>query len=292
MNQFNWTYVDDDKKRHYIGLAHSPRTGHLLIYCNGKILYIDFKVLQTAKYSFFVGDELMEIDIEWLGDKFGYSCTINKEADTPRNRARKKMIQKHWKQTAAFFGTILLAVLLFLFAMFRSGHNDKMMLSSLANYKTATTTGKVHIDEEKGVLRLMYVVDGQAYTAHEQLEQPHNNLLLESGLPLTSGDEFILKYAIKNPKIAKMDYFQPTEKQLHIYLDHATQNYLKHHPQESLAYTKCLVQVAWQLEGLQGLADFYFMDATLEENERHNELTFKKMIRDLPFQQKMKEQCF
>lgn len=292
MNQFNWTYVDDDKKRNYIGLAHSPRTGHLLIYCNGKIMYIDFKVLKTSKYSLFVGDELMEIEIERMGDKYGYSCTINKEADTPRNRARKKMMQKHWKQTALFFGSMMLLVFLLLFAMFFRGGNDKMMLTSLADSKTATTVGKVHIDEEKGVLRLMYVVNGQAYTSHEKIENLDSPVILKSGLPLMSGDEFILKYAIKNPKIVKMDDMKPSEKQMEIYLEKAVKNYLQQYPEETAAHAHCLAEVALELEDLPGLAHFYFMDVSEEDNKKHNELSFKRLIRGVPFQEKVKEQCY
>lgn len=90
-----WTYVDDYGKSHKVGLFHGDRSGHLLIYCNTRILVIDFNVLQDKKYSFFINDELFDIHIEKQDEAFAYGIEIDKKADTPRNHLRRKRERAH-----------------------------------------------------------------------------------------------------------------------------------------------------------------------------------------------------
>ena len=51
---------------------------------------LDFRVLKSKEYSFFIDDELCELTIEKKGDHFFYSFEFNRKADTPLNRAIKK----------------------------------------------------------------------------------------------------------------------------------------------------------------------------------------------------------
>ena len=113
MGQFNWTYLGDNGKKFRVGIFHGPRTGHLLIHCNAKIVQVDFGVRESTTYSFFLDEELCEIELERIGNKFQYRFHINKTIDTPRNRARKRIERKHWKQSLLFFGLLLLCAGLF-----------------------------------------------------------------------------------------------------------------------------------------------------------------------------------
>ena len=90
-----WTYVDDYGKNHKVGLFHGNDSGHLLIYCNSKIMFIDFHVMQDKKYSFFINDELCDILIEKQQNKFAYGFEIDRKTNTPRNTNRRKIERSH-----------------------------------------------------------------------------------------------------------------------------------------------------------------------------------------------------
>ena len=97
MSQITWTYVADDGYRHKVGLFHGDNSGHLLVYCNTRIVVIDFGVQQSKNYSFFIDDELCDISIEENNGKFSYGFNIDQVTDTPRNRGRRKMIRSEYK---------------------------------------------------------------------------------------------------------------------------------------------------------------------------------------------------
>ena len=117
MSQITWTYVDDDGYPHKVGLFHGDNSGHLLVYCNTRIVVIDFSVLASKNYSFFINEELVDLAIEEKEGKFSYGFTIDQITDTPRNRGRRKMNRFETRQTlmmgAAFL--IVVSMLVFLF---------------------------------------------------------------------------------------------------------------------------------------------------------------------------------
>lgn len=118
MSQITWTYVDDDGYRHKVGLFHGDRSGHLMVYCNTRIVVIDFSVLASKNYSFFINEELCDIAIEEKDGKFSYGFTIDQVTDTPRNRGRRKMIRAQTQLSlmfaAGFFLVVFVLVWLFL----------------------------------------------------------------------------------------------------------------------------------------------------------------------------------
>ncbi len=112
MGQFNWTYIDEFNQKHKIGLYHGDSTGHVMLYCGSKIVAIDFEVLEDKKYSFFVNDELCHVSIEKKDNSFAYDLKIDKEADTKKNQARKKMQKRHfWKGLSIFLFVVILVVI-------------------------------------------------------------------------------------------------------------------------------------------------------------------------------------
>ncbi len=110
MSQFTWTYIGDNGALHRVGLFHGDNTGHLMIYCNTRIVVIDFGVTTSKNYSFFINDELCDIAIEENDGKFSYGFKVDEITDTPRNRGRRKMLRAEYRQT--FF--IILVFLLIL----------------------------------------------------------------------------------------------------------------------------------------------------------------------------------
>jgi hypothetical protein len=118
MSQFTWTYIDDNGYRHRVGLFHGDNTGHLMIYCNTRIVVIDFSVTSSKNYSFFINDELCDIAVEEQDGKFAYGFKVDEITDTPRNRGRRKMLRTEHRQTflaaVAFLGLLALILLLVL----------------------------------------------------------------------------------------------------------------------------------------------------------------------------------
>ncbi len=80
LGQAKWIFVDDHGKKNHVGLYHGTKTGHVLIYCNARVMIIDFNIRQSKTYSFFIEDELCEIKMRRDKDAFEYFFEINKTA--------------------------------------------------------------------------------------------------------------------------------------------------------------------------------------------------------------------
>lgn len=119
MSQMTWTYLGDDGSRHKIGLFHGDNTGHLLIYCNARIVVIDFSVRATKNYAFYINDELCDLAVEEKDGKFSYGFKVDQVTDTPRNRQRRKMIRSQVKQTLLLGLIFILFIVLVVFLLFR-----------------------------------------------------------------------------------------------------------------------------------------------------------------------------
>ncbi len=118
MSQITWTYIDDYGSLHKIGLFHGDTTGHLLVYCNTRIVVIDFSVQDSKNYSFLINEELCDISVEEKAGKFSYGFTIDQITDTPRNRGRHKMIRQQIRQSLILgFIFILIVVIAFFLLM-------------------------------------------------------------------------------------------------------------------------------------------------------------------------------
>lgn len=93
-----------------MGIYHGPTSGNLMIYCNAKILLVDFLVKKPKTYSFFINEEFCEVKLhKEEDDKFTYEFRINKRVDTPLNKKRSA------REVRYMFYTIVLLALFFLF---------------------------------------------------------------------------------------------------------------------------------------------------------------------------------
>ena len=82
---------------YFIGLFHGDKDGHLVVHCNSKVMLIDFNVNDSKTYSFFIEEELCELSVNRSEEGFSYSCQINLEVDTPKNRFRKSHVEAEYK---------------------------------------------------------------------------------------------------------------------------------------------------------------------------------------------------
>ncbi len=114
----NWTHIADDGSRHQVGLFHGNKTGHVLVYCNARIVVIDFNVSSSKKYSFFINDQLFDLDIEEKEGKFAYGFKTDQVADTPYNKARRKADRKQMMQVLLIGFVFILMILLVFYFVF------------------------------------------------------------------------------------------------------------------------------------------------------------------------------
>ena len=293
MAQFNWTYLGDEGKNYNVGLFHGNNTGHVLIYCNMRVVLVDFHVLESKNYAFFLGEELCEIQITSEGDNiYSYDFTIDDTVDTPLNRKRKKVNRKHLLQSLAFFGTMAFFILVFTSWISNYQKNKDLSLqeSIFAAY-AKQGIAEVQVTEDKDgqpSYHYLFRANGRNYTSKEQ---PKHQLPKHT-LPVMAGDEFIVKYLRSKPSVNQIDYLQPTQKQIVKYRERALAKHSKLHPEITAAQADCMLNVAFEIKGLEGIADIYFQDFTDDENPYNNQTSYKRLIRSIPFQQKYDHRCW
>ena len=288
MSQFNWTYLAPSGKKHHVGLFHGDRTGHVLIYCNSKVVVVDFKVRESKSYSIFIEEELCEIEIERQNDRFVYSFDINKEIVTPLNRERKANDKKHLKQGLAFIGILGLLVAAVL-AFSKFGKNEPINFSALLAASGKETSAKVFFPNPKEAT-YDYLANGKVYSDKKPFKMDINTLM-ENGMPLEDGDEFLVKYSSEKPEVHKIQFNRPTQKQIGVYQNRAAKKYQELYPIENIDYCNCLAKTAYELDGVNGFAKFYFQDLTHAQNPRYNSDTFHRLIRSVEFTKQSEEKC-
>ena len=110
MSQFSWTLLDDAGGRFDIGLFHGNRTGHLIVMCNKKIVVVDFNVLKTKTYTFFIEDELCNLEVELKDNRWYYGLKIDEKTSTPRNILRKKERKKNLITSLILMSFVILII--------------------------------------------------------------------------------------------------------------------------------------------------------------------------------------
>ncbi len=106
MSQRTWTYIDDHGFRHRIGLFHGDQTRHLMVYCDAQIVIIDFAVTSAKNYSFFINEDLMDIEVGETDGNFSYAISLDEKSDTPKNRWRKEQARE--ERQHVFFAAVIM----------------------------------------------------------------------------------------------------------------------------------------------------------------------------------------
>ncbi len=132
MNQFQWTFLDNKRGRHTLGIAHSPTSGHLVVHCDHRVVLIDFSILEPRTFSFFVEDELCKLAIDGnVEDGFTYDFSIDTEVDTEVNRVRNVKERKRKRNTKLAMAAMLLFGVIFVYSIGTWGFNARK--AELAN---------------------------------------------------------------------------------------------------------------------------------------------------------------
>ena len=120
MAQLSWTYADNSGFHYNIGLYHGSNSGHVIVHCNENIVIIDFSILETKQYSFYVGQEFFELDLtKKPKNTFSYQLRINQKINSPLNILRRKYEKRYnlysFLLGLIFFGTVALTSLLLMY---------------------------------------------------------------------------------------------------------------------------------------------------------------------------------
>ncbi len=284
MNQSKWKFFDREGLEHLVGVMHSPRSGNLMIYCDDKVIQVDFKVFQDNSYSFFINEELFEIFIKKKNGRFQYEFEHNVKVDTPNNRIRKKINKRN-----LILGSISMFFLVFAigFTIWYGNYKERVQLAEEGINGKATA---IIIDDQDGYY-LAYKY-GRANDMHQTLTTKHfkKNRITENGMPLENGDEFYIRYVPHNPQNFKIDFKRPTTHQIAKYKQRAINKYLQHFPDKTIAEATCAVELVYIEDKINALADFYFQNFTPKENKKNNINSFQKRIRAIGFKKKI-EKC-
>jgi len=293
VNQLSWTYLADNGKQHFVGLAHGAESGHLVVHCNSKVVLIDFKVFDNASYSIFIDEQLCEIGIEKQGDEYYYSFEIDNQADTPRNRARKKLEKQHLMQSMAFLGTLILIVSIAIFGISRwTSHHDQKNISAKLQRAGQEVSARILVPKDESVDYASYyfVVNGKSYATATTYSNKLTELL-PNGMPLEEGDEFLVTYIPGNPSLNQIDYQKPTEFQINRYRDRVLNQLFKNNPRINKESLTCFFDQVYKEKGIEGMAQLYFQKTTSSKNSRHNRRTFERLLQESNLVANIEKDC-
>ncbi len=293
MAQMGWKYVSSEGKTYYIGLFHGEESGHLLIYCGSDILHMDFSVLKGSTYSFLIDNDLCEVVIEQGKTGFSYDFVANREKEAARKEQRRKLDRKHRIQTIAFtalFVGSILAATFFMTRLYRKNIRQQQEAIAAATL-TTSAVGVVDVESQRGDTLVLY------YHFNANNLNVSNVTLLPGGktpfgLPVESGDEFAISYRPAQPDVNSLDWSSPTVNQIERYRKKVTDKHAILNPNLTMQQCSCQIEIAYQLKGLEGWADFFYQNASPEENPSNNQLTYLRLVRDVPFKQALEKNCW
>jgi hypothetical protein len=289
--QLNWTYTSDRGLRYKIGMYHGPESGHFMVYCNSKIILIDFHVRKSQTYSFFIENELLEIKIkEDEKEGYAYDFILNTEADTPANKERQKLNNKHF--TWALLGLALFCIVVFSGYKIMDARNDRYLeanRSTLLEEKGLLTTARLSVDPQEGQnmkVSYAFISNGKARQYEQDISMTSLGLL-----PVRSGDQFKITYLPNHPDIHELHLEQPHRKTLERFSELVLNKLIALHPQLNEQEAQCLIQAGMDAKGTAGLADLFYQDLTAEEHPEHNYDTFQRLVASEGFRKAIVEHC-
>ena len=127
MNQYQWTFLDNERRRHNVGIAHSPKSGHLVVYCDARVVLIEFRVLAARTFPFFIEEELCKLSVEGsAAEGFTYDFHIDTEVDTEVNRLRHEARRRRRRSTWIRASALALLGVLFVSSIAYWGHRTSL----------------------------------------------------------------------------------------------------------------------------------------------------------------------
>lgn len=282
MNKRQWFYVAPNGAHTSVGLMHHPTKGHLMIYCGSKVVLVEFKVLGSKTFSFFLEEELFKVSVTRTATGYEYDFGVDMEADTPLNEERRTLRQRdHKRGLLAFVG--LVAAITLVIVAFVEGNQTLQARARARDGVTKVAT--IYLVEHPSSYSLTYDFPTPAGTWSRQVEyyrRPHP--LAPNGFPLYTGDEFKVVYQRTDPANSKVHYDEPTAIQLSKYYDRTRERHQALNPGLSANACDCTVRAAYRVGGLTALAYLYHQDAPPMRNWRYNRRRYRHLVADDAYQ--------
>ncbi len=308
MAQLGWVLLDSHGGQHRVGLYHGDNSGHLVIHCNLRVIQLDFSVKESRAYSFFIEDEFCELSLQKEPDgRFSYQFLVNKTVDTPRNRDRKAGQRRDNRQLGLFVGGFLLALGLVFVGLTCFGRHQRqkeLNQTSLFHNASEENARRLATEGRMSTAQLYLVFEGlerKVFYGFTTADSVHvsgkfavpdtGQILLPNGFPLQDHDAFDLRYLPADPQVHRLDFYQPTRSTIVTYLRLATGAELRAHPDQSAQRCQCIALVTAQ-QGWEKLADVIFQQKSVEQNERHNQDTYLRLMRDPAFAKTLQQECW
>ncbi len=282
MKQFHWNHIDQMGKIHKVGLLHGARTGHVLIHVNGKITSIDFKVLDSKQYSFFINEELIELQIIKHKDHYEYTMEINEEVKTPLNKKRKKERKKMGFQTLAFSAALILAIIGGTVWMLNS---EWYKNKNNPSYELLATEGVF----TKGKL---FEHDEYSYAYHYVANnRPISKIAPSNNYTVEDGDEYMVRYLPQNPDVSEVHFVLPTERQLLHAMQKSVNTCMMNDETISEKLCICMAETAYDVRGYGGLITLINRNIPVVENGQFNKDTYEQLVNGALFNSKLSANC-
>lgn len=309
MAQLGWVFLDNQGGRHRVGLYHGDESGHLVLYCNLRVVQLDFSVKDSKTYSFFIEDEFCEVRlVKEPAGHFTYEFVVNKKVDTPLNRERKA----EDRRTRKYIALLALGLLLLIASVVgglrwyaRYQREKHLADTGIAHFMSPANQNRLNAEGKPAVAQL-FILDNTAprkvffrfKTADSvlvsgKLSVPDSGqIILPNGFPLSDRDAFQATYLPADPRVNRVDFYQPTPQTLETYLRLATKAEREAHPDASAAHSLCLARLALTQKGWKSLADVIFQTQTPQQNPQHNQDAYLRLVREQDFGRLLRENCW
>lgn len=246
---------------------------------------VDFGVKESKSYSFFLDDDFIELRIEQVADGFQYSCELNTEADTPLNRQRQAVEKKHWRWVGWVALGLVAFIVLTIWLINPGGPDKNWQAQQRRLLDGEGITTKMRLSKDDRRWRYSFLADDQVMEGRLLNQDTLNPF----GFPLRDGDEFQIRYLSGHPKQFVIDWDQPTPRQLQRYSEWVGQYHQSLHPDLAVRQIRCQLRLAYDLEGLTGLAAFMQQTTPPAQSPDHNRDSYLRLIRSPEFQQGVKQ---
>ncbi|MCB0637949.1 MAG: hypothetical protein KDC54_15075, partial [Lewinella sp.] len=109
------------------------------------------------------------------------------------------------------------------------------------------------------------------------------------GFPLRPGDALSVRYVPQAPHHFQIRWEQPTEQQLERYAALAAEKHESLHPELADRQVRCQVQLAYELDGLAGLAVLYQQAIPPDSFPNYNRDAYFRLVRSTEWQRAVRD---
>jgi Fas apoptotic inhibitory molecule (FAIM1) len=305
MAQAIWQFVSNTGGRHKIGLYHGDDTGHVLLYCNSKVIKIDFAVRESESYSFFVDDDFCNIHLtKEPGGGFTYAFEVDKETNTPLNQERKKEKKKYQKYTFAFVIGLIAVLFGFYFGMSSyqktlasrnsgwagaiyfpdSDVSKALHEQGIKTYATLTQT------TDRGVLKFSFFAENGTEIINQISIQTDQLPILPNGFAPEQGDQYQIRYNKDRPEEHCIDFMAPSEQQVGRFFGRA----LAVEGRNGLGESRniCVLRTILEESGWEQLQHVINQYVPEIMNKTHNTNSYARLMRTPALEKAIKASCW